>query len=212
MDTTTPTIVEQAEHLLQHSLRNFAAVTVPEASYLRRSAPLRASLQQAIDARVADGSLIGTAITPGYRTYVDVPALEQRLPARGKRLHILSPFDNMVIQRKRTAAIFDFDYLIECYVPEPKRQYGYFCLPLLWADTFVGRMDCKVHRREQLLEIKSLHLEPAPGNQSQSQSTAEWSGAFREALENFLEFNQASGLKLPKQLPAPLRQSLRSFG
>ncbi|MFK7915887.1 MAG: winged helix-turn-helix domain-containing protein [Pseudomonadales bacterium] len=206
IDTSTPSTAEYAEHLLTHALRNFAAVTVPEATYLRRSAPLRSALQTAIDERLAAGTLIKAEPAAGYRTFVDAQALEQRTPTRGKQLRILSPFDNLVIQRKRTTALFDFDYLIECYVPEPKRQYGYFCLPLLWGDTFVGRMDCKIHRREGLLEIKSLHLEesgPAP---------AAWSTAFAAALKNYLAFNGANRLKHPARMPAALRKALSDLG
>ena len=133
---------------------------------------------------------------------MDIAALEQRLPARGKRLRILSPFDNLVIQRKRTAAYFDFDYLIECYVPASKRQYGYFCLPLLWRDTFVGRMDCKAHRQDGILEIKSLHLEAS------ATPIAQWATAFCQAMENYLAFNATARLRLPKRIPTPLRKAL----
>ena len=74
-------------------------------------------------------------------------------------MHILSPFDNVVIQRKRALAVFGFDYTIECYTPAAKRRYGYFALPLLYRDRLVGRMDCKAHRAEGLFEIKALYVE-----------------------------------------------------
>ncbi|MCP4392029.1 MAG: winged helix-turn-helix domain-containing protein, partial [Gammaproteobacteria bacterium] len=48
---------------------------------------------------------------------------------------------------------------IECYLPESRREFGYFCLPILYRDRFVGRVDCKAHRATRMLEIKSLHLE-----------------------------------------------------
>ena len=70
------------------------------------------------------------------------------------RAMILSPFDNAVIQRDRLIDLFGFDYQIECYVPEPKRKYGYFCLPLLLGSEFVGRVDAKAHRATGTLEIK----------------------------------------------------------
>lgn len=76
------------------------------------------------------------------------------------RVKFLSPFDNLVINRSRTRRLFNFDYLIECYVPEAKRRYGYFTLPLLWGDELIGRMDSKANRKNRQLIIKNLFLEP----------------------------------------------------
>ena len=67
--------------------------------------------------------------------------------AANSEVLILSPFDNIVIQRKRLQNLFGFDYLIECYVPAPKRKFGYFCLPVLYGNKFAGRIDAKADRR-----------------------------------------------------------------
>ena len=72
---------------------------------------------------------------------------------------VLSPFDPLVWDRKRASELFGFDYRIECYTPAPKRQYGYFVLPLLLRGKLVGRMDAKAHRKEGVFEVKSLYLE-----------------------------------------------------
>ena len=55
--------------------------------------------------------------------------------------------------------LFSFDYQIECYVPEAKRKFGYFALPILWGDELVGRADCKAERKSQTLEVRQLTLE-----------------------------------------------------
>jgi uncharacterized protein YcaQ len=73
---------------------------------------------------------------------------------------VLSPFDPVVWDRKRVAALFDFDYAIECYTPAVKRKYGYFVLPLLSRGKLVGRVDAKAHRASGIFELKSFHLEP----------------------------------------------------
>jgi len=74
---------------------------------------------------------------------------------------LLSPFDNLIIQRQRTKRIFGFDYALECYVPVEKRKYGYFVLPILWGDRFVGRLDPKSDRKTKTLVVRSLVFEPS---------------------------------------------------
>lgn len=75
---------------------------------------------------------------------------------------VLSPFDPVVWDRERASALFGFDYRLECYTPEPKRQYGYFVLPLLCRGVLMGRLDAKAHRSDGVFEIKALHAEPGP--------------------------------------------------
>ncbi|MCA1815590.1 MAG: winged helix DNA-binding domain-containing protein [Acidobacteria bacterium] len=73
---------------------------------------------------------------------------------------LLSPFDPLVWDRARARELFGFDYRLECYTPAPKRIYGYFTLPVLHRDRLVGRLDAKAHRKDGVLEVKSLHFEP----------------------------------------------------
>ncbi|HAC57505.1 MAG TPA: hypothetical protein DCF73_04005 [Rhodobiaceae bacterium] len=79
-------------------------------------------------------------------------------PLAGARF--LSPFDPAIRDRKRTERLFGFDYRIEIFVPEKKRKYGYYVLPLLEGDRFTGRADLKAHRADGRLEVKGLWLEP----------------------------------------------------
>lgn len=72
---------------------------------------------------------------------------------------LLSPFDPVVWDRKRALTLFNFEYRIECYTPEAKRQYGYFTLPILHRGELIGRVDAKLYRKEKILELKSVHLE-----------------------------------------------------
>ena len=76
------------------------------------------------------------------------------------RLHLLSPFDSLIIDRQRLQNLFSFDYRLECYTPRRKRRYGYYCLPILWGTEFVGRLDPKANRKERQLIVRSLHFEP----------------------------------------------------
>ncbi|NLR75212.1 winged helix-turn-helix domain-containing protein [Leeia aquatica] len=95
-------------------------------------------------------------IHPDHAELLDA-ALAGTLQARGTR--ILSPFDPVVWDRKRANALFQFDYRLECYTPAPKRQYGYFVLPILRNGALIGRMDAKAHRQQGRMEVKALHLE-----------------------------------------------------
>ena len=74
---------------------------------------------------------------------------------KSNSIRILSPFDPVVWDRKRAMELFGFDYRLECYTPENKRQYGYFCLPVLRHGKIIGRLDAKAHRKQNLMEIKA---------------------------------------------------------
>ena len=69
-------------------------------------------------------------------------------------MHILSPFDPLVIQRKRLALFFDYEHLFEAYVPKAKRVYGYFTLPVLVGDEIVAGIDLKTDRDKGALLVQ----------------------------------------------------------
>ncbi|UCD75815.1 MAG: winged helix DNA-binding domain-containing protein, partial [Phycisphaerales bacterium] len=77
-----------------------------------------------------------------------------------QRVRLLSPFDPAVRDRKRAMRLFSFDYRFEGFVPAAKRRWGYYALPILQGDRFVGRLDPKLHRDHGELEIKALWWEP----------------------------------------------------
>jgi uncharacterized protein YcaQ len=74
---------------------------------------------------------------------------------------LLSPFDPLTWDRERDRVLFDFDFTLECYVPQAKRRYGYFLLPILHQESLVGRLDAKAHRKEGIFEVRALYLESA---------------------------------------------------
>ncbi len=94
---------------------------------------------------------------PDHRPMVEAAA-DGVLPQA--RTTLLSPFDPIVWDRARALDLFNFDYRIECYTPAPKRQYGYFTLPVLCRNRLVGRLDPKAHRQDGIFEVKAFHLEP----------------------------------------------------
>ena len=64
-------------------------------------------------------------------------------------VHILSPFDPLIIQRKRTNLFFGYDHRFEAYVPKEKRKLGYFALPVLVDDAIVAALDLKTDRQRR---------------------------------------------------------------
>ncbi|WP_368543395.1 winged helix-turn-helix domain-containing protein [Enterobacter soli] len=90
-----------------------------------------------------------------------LPLLPQAQDGKLQATHsaVLSPFDPVVWDRKRAEQLFNFSYRLECYTPAPKRQYGYFVLPLLHKGQLVGRMDAKMHRKTGILDVIALYLE-----------------------------------------------------
>jgi hypothetical protein len=94
-----------------------------------------------------------------YALGEQLSGLPKRNPPR--RLHLLNPFDNLLINRKRLAKLFDFDYALECYKPKTKRQFGHFVLPILWGSDFVGRLEVKAERKVGELRLIGLRWENA---------------------------------------------------
>ncbi len=76
------------------------------------------------------------------------------------RTTLLSPFDNLICNRRRTIQLFDFAYQSEIYVPKAKRRYGYYVLPILHGDQLIGRIDPAMDRAHSQLTIHAMHLEP----------------------------------------------------
>ncbi|MGH9801753.1 MAG: winged helix-turn-helix domain-containing protein, partial [Blastocatellia bacterium] len=84
----------------------------------------------------------------------------RKLPDAPDRMRLLSPFDPVIRERVRAARLFGFDYRFEAFVPEPKRQYGYYVLPILEGDQLVGRIDPKFQRERGTLEVRKVYWEP----------------------------------------------------
>ena len=94
---------------------------------------------------------------PAYR----VPGVP--VPRRITGRALLCPFDPLIWERDRTERIFGFRYRIEIYVPEPKRQYGYYVFPFLLDGELVARVDLKADRKAGVLRVPGAFAEPGAG-------------------------------------------------
>lgn len=131
----------------------FDLIDLAEARDWAESA-LRKKLLVEIVITNADGSTRPARAFPTVEAEIAALAPSQT-PAR-----FLSPFDPAIRDRKRALRLFGFDYTIEVFVPEKKRRYGYYVLPILEGERFIGRADLKAHRAERRIEVKRLWPEP----------------------------------------------------
>ncbi len=101
-----------------------------------------------------DGKLRSTFALAGFA------ARASDCPEPPARIRVLSPFDPLIRDRNRCERLFGFRYRIEIFVPEAKREYGYYVFPLLEGDRLIGRIDMKAERKAGSLDVKRLWLEP----------------------------------------------------
>jgi uncharacterized protein YcaQ len=203
IDTTLPDPEEHARFLVSRYLQANGLGQAAEMAYLlKNTKPLIATCLLEM---VTNQELLN--INVGGHQYYALPASMELLskPLARNKVKILSPFDNLLIQRKRMRALFDFNYLIECYVPEAKRQYGYFSLPILWGGKLLARMDCRTDRKKSQLHIHHLALEPM------LVKTEAFALALCKELKSFLKFNNCSSLKLHKTTPDNFKPVLQDL-
>jgi hypothetical protein len=144
-----------------------------------------ARIKPHVDALVDEGVLERVRVEDGGADVL-VPADADLDPPRPTAAALLSPFDNLLWDRKFAQRILGFDHLIEVYKPAPERQFGYYVLPFLWRDRIVGRVDLKSERKEGALVVKALHHERGVRR----------SGALDDALERALDrLRQTIGLE-----------------
>jgi uncharacterized protein YcaQ len=140
---------------------------------------------------------------PYYILREDLAELEKCGPKADSRVSFLSPFDNLIILRDRTSALFQFNYSLEAYVPKNRRKFGYFCLPILWGTQLVGRIDPKVDRRKKTLLLRHVHLE------SKELSYDRFFSALSRALSEFGRFHDCERVELSEEIPARIRRGLQ---
>jgi len=96
------------------------------------------------------------AVVEGVKGTWRVDPVQLGQPFAG-RAALLSPFDRLVHDRKRTLELFGFDYQLEMYKPAASRRWGYYALPILYGDALVGKLDATADRKAGVLQVQAIH-------------------------------------------------------
>ena len=193
---------EVVRRQVERSLRALGAATVRQVAD-HYNAGRYPGIERVVGEMVVKGQLVpvvvqrdgtggeagGTLKGEWYVHVDDLPLLEE-IEGGGfeGRTVLLSPFDNLLIDRTRTEMLFDFEYRMEIYVPKVKRRFGYYVMPVLHEDRLVGRLDARAERKAGVLRILALHAEPQAARSAKSARVAR---SLRRAVE---ELASACGL------------------
>ena len=198
INTTEPTPLEFAEYLVKTNLRAYGFTTLKQITHLRTGNDLKNNVNKVLQTMLEEGLISQGKIEGLSSAFVRNDVLDKTFDLKDSNIRLLSPFDNAIIHRDRIRQIFGFDFRLECYTPKEKRQYGYFCLPILFGDQFIGRVDCKAHRKEKKLELIHLHIE------NHTLDLELWLNPFIETVKRFAVFNNCESLILTKISPSKL--------
>ena len=203
IDTTIPSTDEFARHVIMRSLKALGIAYLKEiawnAHHVENS--VKTEIQKLVEAGdVCTVEIEGKKTSPLFM----LPEYKTRKISLSGDAFILSPFDMLNVYRHRLKDFFDFDYQIECFVPEAKRKYGYFSLPVLIGDTFVARMDSKADRKQGILIIYNLHFEPLKLTKPMIVKVC-------DAIRDFAKFNKCNAIVLEKSNDKSLLKDIRKM-
>ncbi|MGE5158734.1 MAG: winged helix-turn-helix domain-containing protein [Gemmatimonas sp.] len=175
---------EVAAYLLDRALRAQGVVSLDSVCHL--DAPSKPGVRRHIEGRVRRGELVPLALEGAGRQehWVRVEDLQAGV-GTPELAHILSPFDPLIIQRKRTHLFFGYEHRFEAYVPKDKRKFGYFALPVLVGDDIVAAIDLKTDRQKRRLLLQKWSW---VGNGAKRLARGELKTRIEDELQRFEKF------------------------
>jgi uncharacterized protein YcaQ len=181
---------EVAAYLLDRSLRAQGVVSLDSICHL--DAPSKPVVRRMIEARVRKKELLPVTIDgAGKQEHWARPeVLEGAGEGEAPLVHILSPFDPLIIQRKRTELIFGYGHKFEAYVPKAKRVFGYFALPVLVDDEIVAALDLKTDRQNRKMLMQKWSWVGA-GKAAKGEARKALKRRIEEELDRFETFQLA---------------------
>jgi uncharacterized protein YcaQ len=144
-----------AAYKLDRALRSHGLINA--SSVLHQKLRYPPEILSLIETRARKKELVPVAVEGHDGTYWAEPAVLEPPAPEAELTHILSPFDPLIIQRRRTSTFFGYDHVFEAYVPREKRKFGYFTLPVLVGDEIVAALDLKTDRAAGKLLIQAWH-------------------------------------------------------
>lgn len=202
ISTVCPSPAEHAEHLIIRYLTAQGVGTISDICHLQTSH--KAEVTKQIHRLVEENKVITIKVQHSTQQWYSLPEIKSDYKFTGIR--ILSPFDNLIIKRDRTKTLFDFDYQLECYLPESKRKFGYFSLPILSNNNLIARSDMKADARSKTLTIRSFHFD------RKQKLTTEEEYHLLECVLAFARFNNCLHVHCEKNVPIAIRRLLLSPG
>ena len=209
VDATEPTMEESRRHFVEHAVRALGIcqpLQTAEYTWMRRGTarPYVEALTEAgvfvpVRVTLADGDIHEMVI---HRDHCDLLTQAADGAIKAERTTFLNPFDSLFWAKGRDVQLWNFRQSLEAYKPEKKREWGYFCMPILHRDRLVGRLDPKLDRKSGVLTLKKLYLEPgiAPDGELVS--------AVAGAMQDFMAFHKAADLTIEHSAPAVFGKKL----
>jgi hypothetical protein len=145
---------ETLEHALERALRSQGLVSLDSVCY--GGVAGRPAVGRLIEMKERRGELVSVDFEGAgacqHWARPETPALQ--LEPSPERIHILSPFDPLICQRKRLSVFFDYEHRFEAYLPASQRVLGYFACPVLAGDRIVAALDLKTDRPGRRLRVQ----------------------------------------------------------
>jgi len=193
------TAAEATAYLLDRALRSQGVVSLDSICHL--DAPSKPAVRRLIERRVRRKELLPVALEGAGKTehWVAPETLENKTSledttretrGEGPLVHILSPFDPLIIQRRRTHLFFDYEHRFEAYVPKEKRQFGYFALPVLVGCDIVAALDLKTDRQNRKLLMQKWTW-VGRGKAAKGEARKELKRRIEQELDRFERFQLA---------------------
>jgi len=225
MDLGMPDDEDMAARYIDQATSSLGVFAEEDIAYLRKDG--LAAIPAELAARLESGSLVEIELAElpseprasARRTHYASPETLIQLSSKPQqtedRIAVLSPFDPLIIDRKRTARLFGRDYQLECYLPEARRVFGYFALPLLFLDqdaTLAGLLDAKAERGSSTLVARRLSFDPPLAKEGRRPSPSDMARVLASALREFAVFNGLEKIEVQRfeSSDGRLERSLRA--